>query len=90
MPEDFEILNGIMRAKMLERAEQVGVQPTELLDKIATARVRFGLDISECPCAKEDKDRGCISTKCLREIKETGRCHCGCFMRVDNGSSKDL
>lgn len=101
MPKDLEILTGIMRAKMLERAEQAGVEPTEVLDKIAAARIRFGLDITECPCAKEDKDRGCISAKCLREIQEQGICHCHCFKSIDrhaqhdfkrseDGSSKDL
>lgn len=90
MPKDLEILTGNMRVKMLERAEQAGVEPTELLDKIAAARIRFGLDITECPCAKEDKDRGCISAKCLREIQEQGICHCHCFKRVEDGSSKDL
>lgn len=86
MSEDFEVL----KAKMLERAEQAGVEPTSNLDKIATIRIRFGLDINTCPCAKEDTNRGCISAKCLREIKETGVCHCHCFQRIEDDNSKDL
>lgn len=69
--------------EMLKRAEESGVVPTENLEKIARARIRMHLDISECPCAKDDKDRGCISAKCFREIQEKMQCHCGCYRRKD-------
>lgn len=72
-----------MLAEMLKRAEEAGVLPTENLAKIAKARVRMHLDITVCPCAAQDTDRGCISAKCLREIKETGCCHCTAFKRKE-------
>lgn len=66
------------------RAEEAGVDPTEFLERIAKARIRMHLDITVCPCAAQDPDRGCISAKCLREIEETGSCHCCCFRRKDD------
>lgn len=72
-----------MIAEMLKRAEEKGVEPTENLAKIAKARIRMHRDITVCPCAPDDTDRGCISTKCLREINEKGLCHCSCFRRKD-------
>lgn len=74
-----------MIQEMLHRAARAGVTATEYLPRIAKARIRMGLDITQCPCAKEDTDRGCISAKCLREIEEDGVCHCNCFER----SAKD-
>ena len=70
-----------MIEEMLQLATAAGVRPTGNLPKIAAARVRMGLDISRCPCAAKDGDRGCISDKCLQEIKEKGVCHCNCFQR---------
>lgn len=67
--------------EMTRRAEQAGVVPNDNLPKIARARTRMGLDITVCPCAAKDKDRGCISAKCRREIQEEGICHCHCFCR---------
>lgn len=72
-----------MVQEMLHRAAKAGVVANENVPKIAKARIRFGLDITQCPCAKEDTDRGCISAKCLREIEETGSCHCNCFERIE-------
>lgn len=70
-----------MMKKMLEKAEEAGVEPTENLEKIAKARVRMHLDITQCPCAAQDTDRGCISAKCLREIEEEGICHCTAYRK---------
>ena len=70
-----------MFKEMIAKAEKLDVYPTKFTRKIAAARVRMGLDISVCPCAKEDHDRGCISEKCLKEIKEKGICHCQAFRR---------
>ena len=72
-----------MLAEMLKRAEEAGVSPTENLAKIAKARVRMHRDITVCPCHPQDTDRGCISAKCLREIKETGMCCCTAFKRKE-------
>lgn len=67
--------------EMTTRAALAGVEPTENLEKIAKARVRMHMDISVCPCAAKDTDRGCISSKCLREIEEEGICHCTAFKK---------
>lgn len=77
------ILTTQMYREMVKRAKEAGVDLTKITRKIAAARVRFGLDILTCPCAKDDKDRGCISAKCLREIQETGLCHCTAFKRKE-------
>lgn len=73
-----------MEEAMLSLAEKHGVEPTENLPKIARARVRMKLDITVCPCAAKDIDRGCISAKCLREILEGGICHCTAYRRKDS------
>lgn len=67
--------------QMIALAYQFNVDTTENLPKVARARERMGLDIDVCPCSANDLDRGCISTKCLKEIKEDGICHCGCFRK---------
>ena len=72
-----------MIAEMLKRAEENDVRPSEYLCRIAKARVRMHKDITVCPCAPNDTDRGCISAKCLREIQETGTCHCNAFLRKE-------
>ena len=72
-----------MLTEMIARANEAGVLITENTPKIAAARIRMHRDITVCPCAPDDKDRGCISAKCFREIKETGTCHCGCFKRKE-------
>lgn len=72
-----------MLSDMQIRAEEAGVEPTEFLERIAKARIRMHLDITVCPCAAQDTDRGCISAKCLREIEETGVCHCNCYRRKE-------
>lgn len=72
-----------MEELMRKLAEENGVDCTDNLPKIVRARERMGLDITICPCAANDLDRGCISAKCLREIKEEGICHCHCFKRRD-------
>lgn len=73
-----------MLSDMQVRAEEAGVDTTEFTERIAKARIRMHLDITVCPCAAQDPDRGCISAKCLREIKETGTCHCCCYRRKDD------
>lgn len=73
-----------MVASMLQKAKERDVEPSEFLCRIAKARVRMHLDITVCPCAAQDTDRGCISAKCLREIEEKGICHCCCFRRKDD------
>lgn len=76
-----------MEEAMLALADHYDVVATENLPKIAKARVRMKLDITECPCAHstdEKQSRGCISAMCLREIKELGMCKCTAFKRKDS------
>ena len=70
-----------MQKKMFECAEERGVVPSLTMEKIANFRVRQNIPISVCPCAPNDKERGCISDKCYKEILETGTCHCKAFIR---------
>lgn len=70
-----------MEEQMRELAKIHGVEPTENLPKIVRARSIMKIDIEICPCAADDKERGCISEKCLKEIKENGICHCKCYRR---------
>lgn len=72
-----------MEKLMRKLAKENDVEPTENLPKIAKVRERLGIEINICPCARDDMDRGCISAKCLREIKENGICHCNCFRRKE-------
>ena len=69
----------MMEEKMRELAKLHNVEPTENLPKIAKARVIMKIGIEVCPCAPNDKERGCISAKCLKEIMESGICHCRCY-----------
>jgi ferredoxin-thioredoxin reductase catalytic subunit len=70
-----------MEEQMRELAKLHGVEPTENLPKIVRARGIMKIGIEICPCAADDKERGCISEKCLKEIKENGICHCKCYRR---------
>lgn len=83
MVEDLTDEQAKMIADMLNKADEAGVEPTENLAKIAKARIRMHRDITVCPCAPDDTDRGCISAKCLREINEKGLCHCSCYKRKE-------
>lgn len=64
-------------------AYQFNVEPTENLPKIARAREMMKIGIDVCPCDAKDKERGCISPKCLREIKANGTCHCSSYRRKE-------
>lgn len=68
-----------MLADMLKAAAEAGVEPTKNTEKIARARVKMGIPITVCPCASKDTDRGCISEKCFKQIKEEGTCCCRAF-----------
>lgn len=72
----------MMEEQMRELAKLHNVEPTENLPKIAKARGIMKIGIEVCPCAPDDKERGCISLKCLKEIVEGGICHCRCYRRA--------
>lgn len=69
----------MIEEEMRKRAEERGVECTGYLPKIAKAREKMKIGLYICPCAPDDKDRGCISAKCLQEIKEQGHCHCNAY-----------
>jgi ferredoxin-thioredoxin reductase catalytic subunit len=70
-----------MEEQMRELAKLNNVEPTENLPKIAKARGIMKIGIEVCPCSPEDKERGCISAKCLKEILEDGVCHCRAYRK---------
>ena len=73
----------MIEEQMRELAKLHNVEPTENLPKIAKARKIMKIGIDVCPCAAGDKDRGCISEKCLKEIAENGICHCRAYRRCE-------
>lgn len=68
-------------AKLCQLAKENGVDTTEFTKKIAKLRENRNIPLEICPCSREDKERGCISAKCMREINEMGICHCNCFKK---------
>lgn len=77
----MEIIGEIIYRTLADIANKNNVLLTENAHKIANFRAKQNIPLNVCPCAKDDVDRGCISAKCMREIKEKGVCHCNCFMR---------
>lgn len=62
-------------------AEQHNVGLTETAQRLAKFRERTQLSMDRCPCEAHNKERGCISPLCLKEIQEYGSCHCNCFCK---------
>lgn len=62
-------------------AEENDVELTDNAVNIARFRARATIPLDKCPCSPLDKERGCISKKCLDEIKTIGTCHCQCYRR---------
>ena len=62
-------------------AEKYNVELTENARKIARARVLTNCPLNLCICDRTDPDRGCISAKCMKEIRENGICHCRCYRK---------
>lgn len=57
------------------------VELTDNAVNIARFRVRASIPLDKCPCSPLDKDRGCISKKCLTEIELFGKCHCQAYKK---------
>lgn len=64
-------------------AEKYNVDITDNARKIAKARVLTKCPLNLCICDRDDKERGCISPKCMKEIEEDGICHCKLFRKKD-------
>lgn len=79
----MEIISSIIYNSLKQLAKDNNVELTENAQKIAEFRAKRQIPLNICPCAKDDVDRGCISAKCMREIKETGTCHCNCFKKKE-------
>lgn len=60
-------------------AKQHNVQLTENAPKVAKARAMMDCPLDKCICEPNNKERFCISKKCMAEIKEKGICHCRCY-----------
>ena len=62
-------------------AKENNVELTDNAVNIARFRARAAIPLDKCPCSPLDKERGCISKKCMDEIKTVGICHCQCYRR---------
>ena len=67
--------------KLQKLAKENDVEITDNAVNIARFRARAAIPLDKCPCSPLDKERGCISKKCLDEIKTIGTCHCQCYRR---------
>ena len=71
----------IMYNNIKKIAKEYDVEMTENARKIARARVLTDCPLNLCICDRNDPERGCISAKCMKEIKEEGICHCKAFRK---------
>lgn len=62
-------------------AKENNVDLTESAYKVAKARAYIKCPLTVCICDQNDKERGCISQKCMKEIIENGVCHCNVFCK---------
>ena len=71
--------------EMMSRAKAIaiknGVLLTDNAGKIVKARCMMNCDLDKCICEPNNPERGCISPKCMKEIIETGQCHCRMYRR---------
>lgn len=55
--------------------------PAKHIAKVASIKAK-NQDWKRCPCDADNPERYCISELCKKTIREQGRCHCGCFTKV--------
>lgn len=67
--------------ELKQKADEYGVELTDKAYLIAEFRAKANIPLTSCPCCIHDKERYCISEKCLKAIKEKGRCGCNCYRR---------
>ncbi|MDR2526340.1 MAG: hypothetical protein LBC92_00500 [Rickettsiales bacterium] len=83
--DDNELNKNKMKSVLSAIAEIRGVIPNENIDKIINAKINFfhkkGMSFLRCPCDANDIERSCISDKCMRDIEESGICHCNCYVK---------
>ena len=76
--------NGIR--KIIQRvAEAHSFELSPNLEKIINAKLTLCKgDYKKCPCDHTpESKRYCGGSFCLKEIKKTGRCHCGLYVKKD-------
>ncbi len=69
-----------LKEQMLKICATAGFEPTDNIDRIVRLKERFGIGL-RCPCDKDNPARFCISEQCANDIKNDGRCHCGCYRK---------
>lgn len=69
-----------LKQKLLQIAEENGLEPTENFERIVRVKEKFGIGV-RCPCDKENPDRYCCSPLCLSDIETKGTCHCKCWKK---------
>ena len=47
----------------------------------AINKLYMNCDLDKCICEPNNPERGCISPKCMKEIMETGQCHCRMYRK---------
>ena len=62
-------------------AKENDLELTENAHKVCAFRARADIPLSVCPCARADKERYCISQKCMEDINTIGVCHCNCYRK---------
>ena len=62
-------------------AKENNVELTDNAVNIARFRARAGIPLSQCPCARGDTSRFCISEQCLKDIETFDECGCRCFRK---------
>lgn len=62
-------------------AKENDLELTENAHNVCAFRARADIPLSVCPCARADKERFCISAKCMEDINAIGVCHCQVFRK---------
>ena len=70
--------NFMMELKKI--ADKNGFKLSQNAEKVARYREVADIPLSICCCHKNDKERFCISQKCMDDIKNNGICACNVFL----------
>lgn len=67
--------------ELMDCAIKNKVELTNKAYNIAGFRAMANVGLDKCLCCIKDKERFCISEKCMKTIQEKGVCGCNCFKR---------
>lgn len=67
--------------QLMDKAIEYKVELTDKAYMIADFRAKANIPLNVCPCCIRDRERYCISEKCMKAIQENGKCGCNCFKR---------